>query len=90
VSFELSGGRREAAVKSRRLPAACRLLPAALLLLFLPACRIGSGFDTAEKRRNLEWNEPVQVTQPEVTAPTPEVVATAKASPPIIYLLVAG
>jgi hypothetical protein len=58
------------------------------VVALLASCRIGSGFDTAEKRRNLEWNDPIQVTQPEVRQPEPE--AAAKASPPIVYLLVAG
>jgi hypothetical protein len=60
-----------------------------LLLLFLPSCRIGSGFDTAEKRRNLIWDEtPVQVAE-EPRAPE-ELAPEAKQSPPIVYLLVAG
>ena len=62
-----------------------------LMLGVLPACRIGSGFDTAEKRRNLIWDEtPVQVAEePEPKAPE-ELAPEAKQSPPIVYLLVAG
>lgn len=58
-------------------------------LVLLPACRIGSGFDTAEKRRNLNWDDtPVQV----AAAPekTPEQQAVARLDAPIVYLLVAG
>lgn len=66
---------------------------ALLALLLLPACRIGSGFDTAEKRRNLNWDDtPVQTTadasQPDKN--TPEQQAVARLDAPIVYLLVAG
>lgn len=54
-------------------------------LLLLPACRIGSGFDTAEKRRNLNWDEPIQSAQP-----TEDATVEQLQSPPIVYLLVAG
>ena len=54
-------------------------------LLLLPACRIGSGFDSAEKRRNLIWEDtPIQTTEQPPVEPEP------KLSPPIVYLLVAG
>ncbi|MBK8205393.1 MAG: hypothetical protein IPK87_01245 [Planctomycetes bacterium] len=69
---------------------------ALLALSLLPACRIGSGFDTAEKRRNLNWDDtPLQAasatpeTKPDSTA-TPEQQAVARLSAPIVYLLVAG
>jgi hypothetical protein len=61
--------------------------PLILLALLLPACRIGSGFDSAEKRRNLIWEDQmieVSTEQPPPVEPEP------KLSPPIVYLLVAG
>lgn len=68
------------------------LLIAALTML--PACRIGSGFDTAEKRRNLQWEEtPVVTSTAEVVDPPKqpeELPAEALQAPPIVYLLVAG
>lgn len=65
------------------------------LLAFLPACRIGSGFDTAEKRRNLMWDQtPVVSNTSEVSDPAPkqpeELPPEALKAPPIVYLLVAG
>ncbi|MCA8919713.1 MAG: hypothetical protein KDB32_11590 [Planctomycetes bacterium] len=60
----------------------------------LPACRIGSGFDTAEKRRNLQWEEtPEKANTSEVADPPKqpeELPAEALQAPPIVYLLVAG
>ncbi len=55
------------------------------MVAMLPACHIGSGFDTAEKRRNLTWQE-------EAAFPATNEPATVeqKQSPPIVYLLVAG
>lgn len=64
------------------------------LLAFLPACRIGSGFDTAEKRRNMMWDETPVVSNTTEVVDTPkqpeELPPEAKKSPPIVYLLVAG
>ena len=67
------------------------LLIAALAIL--PACRIGSGFDSAEKRRSLMWDDTPVVATTEV-ADTPkqpeELPPEALKAPPIVYLLVAG
>ena len=50
------------------------------------ACHIGAGFDTAEKRRAMAWQEetPKQVAAPE------QLPHSAKQGAPIVYLLVAG
>lgn len=68
----------------RDVKTAATLFGVIALLALLPACRIGSGFDTADKQRNLEWTEPVQSAGP--AQPTVEQLQ----SPPIVYLLVAG
>jgi hypothetical protein len=67
------------------------LLPALSLALLLPACRIGSGFDTAEKRRSLMWadEDTVQTASQDPQAKE-DLPAVAALGPPIIYLLVAG
>lgn len=68
------------------------LLIAALTVL--PACRIGSGFDTAEKRRNLLWDETPLVSNTTEILDAPkqpeELPPEAIKAPPIVYLLVAG
>lgn len=90
MSFEAADVRQQAAAL-RQLTAACRLLPAALfLLLLLPACRIGSGFDTAEKRRNLMWDETPVVEISDTPKQPEELPPEALKAPPIVYLLVAG
>ena len=71
------------------------ILPLFLLLLLLPACRIGSGFDSAEKRANLMWDdvpEQVEETQTSTEATDKPETPTVEQlqSPPIVYLLVAG
>lgn len=66
------------------------LTPLALLLLLLPACRIGSGFDTAEKRRNLMWDETPVVEISDTPKQPEELPPEALKAPPIVYLLVAG
>lgn len=67
--------------------------------LAVTACHIGAGFDTAEKRRAMAWQEedsaptPKEVkTTPAETQPekTEELPPAALQSPPIVYLLVAG
>lgn len=64
------------------------LLIAALAIL--PACRIGSGFDTAEKRSNLMWDDTPVVEVADTPKQPEELPPEALKAPPIVYLLVAG
>ena len=68
----------------------------ALVCLAASSCHIGSGFDTAEKRRALQWQDepaaPTEVADTTATPPAETTTEAAEAKPPapIIYLLVAG
>ena len=68
----------------------------ALVCLAASSCHIGSGFDTAEKRRALQWQDevatPTEVADTTTKPPAETTPETAQAKPPapIIYLLVAG
>ena len=68
----------------------------ALVCLAASSCHIGSGFDTAEKRRAMQWQDeaatPTEVADTTTKPPVETTTETAEAKPPapIIYLLVAG
>ncbi len=71
----------------------------ALVCLAASSCHIGSGFDTAEKRRALQWQDETASatevadttdTTKTTTKTTTEGTAEIKPPAPIIYLLVAG
>lgn len=67
----------------------------ALVCLASSSCHIGSGFDTAEKRRSMQWQDeivpPTEAADTTATKNTPtEATADIKPPAPIIYLLVAG
>lgn len=60
------------------------------------ACHIGAGFDTAERRRAMAWQDeeasptPKEVKATETPPKKEELPPAALQSPPIVYLLVAG
>lgn len=66
--------------------------------LAVAACHIGAGFDSAEKRRAMAWQDDAAAPAPKEVKATPtetppvkeEPPAAALPSPPIVYLLVAG
>lgn len=76
-----------------------RLLTALLLgcvALAVTACHIGAGFDTAERRRAMAWQDqeaaptPKEVKATETPPKKEDLPPAALQSPPIVYLLVAG
>lgn len=64
--------------------------------LAVAACHIGAGFDTAERRRAMAWQDeetapaPKEVKATETLPKKEELPPAALQSPPIVYLLVAG
>ncbi|MBE7491978.1 MAG: hypothetical protein HS108_09535 [Planctomycetes bacterium] len=64
--------------------------------LAVAACHIGAGFDSAERRRAMAWQEdeatvtPTEVKATETPPKKEDLPPVALQGPPIVYLLVAG